>query len=393
MIKSIKLRNLLSFGDPGLDLELKPLNVLIGPNGSGKSNLIDAISLLQAAPRDIAEPIRRGGGIGEWLNKKEDGGSPGAVSSCTIDVVAEVEDFPFAKLIDVRHSLTMFGSTTPSVEREKMWLVRDGKTRDLQLFSAKFFDAARLMPSGPPELLREIKKYSYDESALSQLRGSEVREIGYLADEYERIRIHRDWVFGRNAAARQPQRADEKNDFLAEDASNLGLILNRFRSNSVTKKKLLAELRNLLDGVTDFDVLVQGGTVQLFLEEYGRAIPSTRLSDGTLRYLALLAILCNPEPPRIICVEEPELGLHPDLLPHIARLMVEASERCQIIATTHSDVIVDALTEHADSIVVCERSASGSYMRRLDGESLKPWLEDYRLGQLWSKGELGGNRW
>jgi predicted ATPase len=89
----------------------------------------------------------------------------------------------------------------------------------------------------------------------------------------------------------------------------------------------------------------------------------------------------------------PSLGLHPDLLPHIARLMVEASERCQIVATTHSDVIVDALTEHPDAVVVCSRDESGSIMRRLDAEQLKPWLEDYRLGQLWSKGELGGNRW
>ncbi|HVJ62121.1 MAG TPA: AAA family ATPase [Tahibacter sp.] len=60
MIRSISLKNLLSFGDPGVTLALKPLNVLIGANGSGKSNLIDAISLLQAAPRDIAEPLRDG---------------------------------------------------------------------------------------------------------------------------------------------------------------------------------------------------------------------------------------------------------------------------------------------------------------------------------------------
>src|SRR5271168_2103103 len=68
-LRSIQLRNLLSFGPETPELELKSLNVLIGPNGSGKSNLIDAISLLQAAPRDLTEPIRRGGGIAEWLWK------------------------------------------------------------------------------------------------------------------------------------------------------------------------------------------------------------------------------------------------------------------------------------------------------------------------------------
>ena len=72
--------------------------------------------------------------------------------------------------------------------------------------------------------------------------------------------------------------------------------------------------------------------------------------------------------------------------------MVEASERCQIIATTHSDVIVDALTDHAYSVIACDRGESGTTMRRLDPEKLKPWLDNYRLSQIWSKGELGSNR-
>jgi len=68
-LRSIQLRNLLSFGPDTPELELTSLNVLIGPNGSGKSNLIDAISLLQAAPQKLMEPIRKGGGIAEWLWK------------------------------------------------------------------------------------------------------------------------------------------------------------------------------------------------------------------------------------------------------------------------------------------------------------------------------------
>lgn len=389
MIKSIKLKNLLSFGDPGLDLELKPLNVLIGPNGSGKSNLIDAISLLQAAPREIAEPIRRGGGIGEWINK-DLLAELRLLGGANLEVVVDSDELP--PDWSIKHAVTISGHVTTAVGGEAVSVRRErGDFR--AVFSVESGTFASVHGENAQSWSRRIEKYNRAESVLSQLRGSEVAEIDMLVEVYDSIRIHRDWTFGRNAAARQPQRADEKNDFLAEDSSNLGLVLNRFRSNSSTKKKLLAELRNLLDGVVDFDVLVQGGTVQLFLDEYGRTIPSTRLSDGTLRYLALLAILCDPAPPRIVCIEEPELGLHPDLLPHVARLMVEASERCQIIATTHSDVIVDALTEHAAAVVVCDRGESGSVMRRLDPEQLKPWLDDYRLGQLWSKGELGGNRW
>ena len=150
---------------------------------------------------------------------------------------------------------------------------------------------------------------------------------------------------------------------------------------------------NLYEGLTDFDFRVEGGTLQVFFTEGDFTIPASRLSDGSLRYLCLLAILCDPDPPPLIGIEEPELGLHPDLLPNLADLLVEASKRCQLIVTTHSDMLVDALTEQPESIVVCEKQEGKTSMRRLDPKELTPWLEKYRLGQLWISGELGGTRW
>ena len=109
--------------------------------------------------------------------------------------------------------------------------------------------------------------------------------------------------------------------------------------------------------------------------------------------MCLLAILCHPTPPPLICIEEPELGLHPDLLPKMADLLVAASERCQLIVTTHSDILVDALTETPDSIVVCEKHNGRTTMERLKPDDLAVWLEKYRLGELWTSGQLGGTRW
>ena len=80
-IQSIRLENILSFGPDMAELPLEPLNVLIGPNASGKSNLIEALSLLHAAPSDLQEPIRRGGGVRDWLWK----GVPGAPTA-TVEV-------------------------------------------------------------------------------------------------------------------------------------------------------------------------------------------------------------------------------------------------------------------------------------------------------------------
>jgi predicted ATPase len=133
--------------------------------------------------------------------------------------------------------------------------------------------------------------------------------------------------------------------------------------------------------------------VQVFFTEGNFTVPATRLSDGTLRYLCLLAILCDPEPPPIICIEEPELGLHPDAIPKVADLLISASERTQLIVTTHSDILVDAMTERPEVVLVCEKHEGQTTMNRLDTAKLQSWLDKYRLGELWTRGEIGGTRW
>ena len=93
----------------------------------------------------------------------------------------------------------------------------------------------------------------------------------------------------------------------------------------------------------------------------------------------------------MVCIEEPELGLHPDAVALLADLLVEASQRMQLVVTTHSDALVSALTNQPAAIVACERPGAGTVLRRLDPEKLASWLDDYRLGDLWRMGELGAN--
>lgn len=169
--------------------------------------------------------------------------------------------------------------------------------------------------------------------------------------------------------------------------------LNYLRSFPPVRRKLIEKLQNVFAGITDFDVSVVGGTAQIYLIEGDYRIPATRLSDGTLRYLCLLAILCNPEPQPLICLEEPELGLHPDLLSGIVEMIRECSERTQLIVTTHSETIVDAFSDDPESVLVCEKEDGITTMKRLSSEDLAVWLKDYSLGQLWSRGQIGGTRW
>ena len=207
------------------------------------------------------------------------------------------------------------------------------------------------------------------------------------------IKLYREWNLGRYTPPRLPQKPDLAGHFLSEDASNLTLVLNDLEHRSGMKRVILERLQRFHRRIEDFTTRIHGGTVQLFLHENGlrEPVPATRLSDGTLRYLCLLAVLCHPDPPRVVCIEEPELSLHPDALKSVAELLIEASHRTQLIVTTHSDTLVSELSESPWCIIVCERTGAATELRRLDESHLEKWLSEYRLGELWRMGELGGN--
>ena len=388
MFNRIKLKNILSFGPDGHDLELGPLNVLIGPNGSGKSNLIEAIGLLHATPREMTTPIIDGGGVGDWLWKGET-----TVSSAQLEVTVHS---PFGNP-GLRHrfgfeeSGQRFRLTDERIENEKAEPDEGQPHVYFELQDGRGWLADL---NGIPSRLSD-KDLNPQQSILAQRKDpTHYPALTWLGELYlGGIWLYREWSFGRRTPARQPQRADLPNNFLMEDGQNLGMVLNRLMRDTEARKGILKALRDLYEGVTDFHVNVEYGTVQVFLREGNVMVPASRLSDGTMRYLCLLAVLCHPKPPVLICLEEPELGLHPDILPGLADLLREASERCQLIVTTHSDILVDALTDTPESVVVCEKENGQTRMKRLDKGELSHWLEKYRLGELWSSGELGGNRW
>ena len=387
----IKLKNILSFGPDDQDLELKPLNVLIGPNGSGKSNLIEVIGLLKAAPSELTAPIIAGGGIANWIWRGERP-APSSAKSVPAEVEA-VLDYQ-GGIQPLRHRLTFtekgqrFELTDERIESDEV----ESRHGNLQVHFE--LEDGRPKLNYENESRRSLLIFDRQKSVLAQLRDPfHYPELTWLGDMYPRIRLYREWSFGRNTPPRLPQDAALPNDFLIEGGQNLGLMLNRLKREPTAKNQFLNALRELYTGLVDFDVIVEGGTVQVMLQEGDITVPAIRLSDGTLRYLCLLAILCHPFPPPLVCLEEPELGLHPDILPGLADLLLEASKRCQLIVTTHSDTLVDALTDTPESVVVCEKEKGQSTLRRLDKDDLSHWLEKYRLGELWTSGELGGNRW
>jgi predicted ATPase len=387
LIRSIELKNFLSFGENQGPVSLRGLNVIIGPNGSGKSNLLEAIDLLRNAPDQLLRPIREGGGVRDWLWKGAEN-TPVASLEVIVDNPKGVQDLRYAL------SFTATGQRFEIVD-ELIENERPANSNRPQPYFYYQFNAGKpvLNVKGDKRSLQR-EDVDLEVSILSQRKDpDQYPELTWLGQALGKIQLYREWSFGRYTPPRLPQKADLPNEHLEPDCRNLGLVLNRLRRDPEAKQKLLVALRVLYAGIDDYDVQIEGGTVQVFLQEGRYTIPATRLSDGTLRYLCLLAILCHPSPPPLVCIEEPELGLHPDVLPTLADLLKDAATRTQLIVTTHSEALVDAMSDQPEAVLVAERTAQGSTLRRLDAAKLKPWLEKYRLGQLWTSGEIGGTRW
>ena len=209
------------------------------------------------------------------------------------------------------------------------------------------------------------------------------------------IQIFREWSFGRTNLLRTPQPANLPTESLLPQLNNLGLVLSELEQHTDAWNRFTEQVRRFLPRFQRLTIKPAGGAVQIFLHESGLGVPvpASRLSDGTLRFLCLLAILVGASQAPLICIEEPELGLHPDAISILADLLIEASAKTQLVVTTHSDALVSELSEHAESVLVCDYLENGTTLQRMESQKLRHWLKDYRLGDIWRAGKLGGNLW
>ena len=403
-IQSLRLDGLLSFAPGSQAFVLGPLNVLIGPNGSGKSNVMEALELLRSTPSDFAEAIRAGGGPLEWLWK-----GSGTSAPATVDAVLETAT-PTRRPLRYRIEFTAvqnrvevldeaIENTEPAPgETDVCFYYRFQRGRPVINVRepGAVGDAPGAMqplPSPRRYLRRERESLRPDQSVLAQYRDPDLYpEVTWVGRRFADMRTFREGTFGRYTPLRRPRPADLPEDRLLPDAKNLAMVLNRIQHGG-DGRRFDDLLKRFFPRFERMMTLVSGGTVQFYLHEAGFSspIPPTRLSDGTIRFVALLATLLSPAPPPLVCIEEPELGLHPDAVALLAELLVEASERMQLVVTTHSDALVSALTGQPDAVVACERPGAGTELRRLDPDRLAHWLEQYQLGDLWRMGELGAN--
>lgn len=238
------------------------------------------------------------------------------------------------------------------------------------------------------------KTFNKEESILSKFQGAYNLNKIIASIHYNTIfyNIYRDIVTAANTEIRRPV-TTRYEKVLSPNGQNLVNVLHTLYSeNRDFENDINTAMRTAFGD--DFDRLVfppaADQLVQLRIrwKSLKREQSMLDLSDGTIRFLFLMTVLCNPEPPSLIAIDEPETGLHPSMFPIIAEYAAEASKRTQVIFSTHSPQFLDAFSDCDVTTTVTSWENGETKIKNLDGGALKEWLTHYSLGTLFLSGDL-----
>jgi len=384
----LKVGNFRSLRD--VEVHLRPLNVLVGPNGSGKSNLLDVIAFLGDAIRtDLGPALDLRGGF-ERVRFRGTRSTP----KISIDVEASVTKNSSAGATDTYSLVVTRGRSKerPALRREERFEFKRtaGPGRRITVEGSTI-----TYNRGEGERTASLREGSLGLASLPKLDPEEGGEqVQELADLFAGFRVFDIDVAG----ARLPSREGYSHT-LAADASNLASFLAYIHEEHPDRFQALRnDARMFIPGLERLEFVPVGGATEgmvLNLIERGLSDSTTlaEASYGSVRALALLALLYDPSPPRLTCIEEIDHGLHPHILDRLVDLLREASSRTQFLIATHSPALVNRLSP--DELIVCERGEdAASRIPAIEPQVVREMEQELHgevgLGELWFTGALGG---
>ncbi|MFQ3597760.1 MAG: AAA family ATPase [Chloroherpetonaceae bacterium] len=440
MIKAIRLFNFFSFrGETTINLHPE-LNVLVGMNGSGKSNLLKALQLLKAVAS---------GELDKLINKEWGGyNSMAFYGASRPEIPIEIQFLFDSKAFDLRHDYSqdeidltntfpLEAFATPNVSASSFFptllyriiIFPVGETRysivesfylkaarplksddideqpadefttnerDIEYFNFKsgvgFIDSLVRNREHAPK--REMEAISEHESAFGEINSARYGLLNRIRNTLKTLAIYEAFDTRPKSQMRLPIET-EGYTRLASDGGNLAQVLNHIKNNSRSSfAKIREGLQEINPAYKAIEFSFFANRIQLMLEEAGleKAISAYHLSDGTLRYLCLLAICHNPSIGKVVAIDEPEVFLHPDMIYGLQKLFRDASKKTQFILTTHSAHFLDYFDfEHIR--VVEKDEHNRTVVAQYSKENFKGWYEEFAIGKMWRAGDLGGNRW
>jgi len=372
------------------------LNVVIGPNGSGKSNLLRALEMISVSAQ---------GRLGKYVQ------SWGGMEPLVWDGRTDRIRFSMDLAVDPNRGA---GGSTSYYD---FWMERLGTTSAFRIHSESLKYSTREENSRSGRMVPVLRRrgltaavadetgkdwyvpkesLSEEETVLSLASGpfAANRHIPPFRRQLAEWSVYHDSYVGKDAPIRQAAvaRSEKRVD---PDGQNLTQVLHTLYTGDRDFKKEIDLAMRAAFG-DDYDELVfppaadQRVQLRVRWKSLKREQSAADLSDGTLRFLFLLAVLASPSPAPVIAIDEPETGLHPSMMPIVAEYAVDAALRSQVILTTHSPDFLDAFGKTRPTTTVAKWADGQTSLTVLDGAELDRWLKEYSLGRLARSGELEG---
>jgi len=359
MIENIQIENYKSIKN--LKLNLKTINILIGSNGAGKSNFISFFKLANTIFEQKLQTYIIEKGIDNILH----------FSRKQSDYVKGIIEF--------NNTNALFFLIKPT-QTNKAYIHQLGDYFNKYEYKDKNYEKWDL----------KIWNNGVEESDLILRKESRTKYLKNYLDSFKIYHFH-DTSF--NSKMKIPCNVND-NKFLREDGSNLPAFLyylkNKFEKSYILIEAIIKSVAPFFD---KFDLHPDKNNENLIQLEWKEKntdmyLNAHNFSDGTLRFIALTTLLLQPQPPKTIIIDEPELGLHPFAINKLASMIRNASIKSQIIISTQSVNLVNNF--NIDEIIVVDRKNNQSIFERKNEDNFKNWLEEYTVGDLWEKNIIGG---
>ena len=376
-----------------VDLEMRDLVVMIGANGSGKTSFLDAMSMLAAsASGKLHESLQSKGGLNEILTR-------GRAEKLQIGILGKALDqesltyslaiSPKGLAYEIKQEfLAKHPTSVAEISQRVSSIIPDKRISKKYIesygLSIKYFqeeDDATLIPNW---------EHNYLETSLSQVPKM-YQEPENLRKSLASCTYYGALDVSGTSPIRLPQamRPAKLPGIKGED---LVSCLYDLRESDRDRYEMVESI--ISAAFPDFERLnfppVAAGTISMTWKDrnFSQPIYVHELSEGTLRFLWLVALLQSQNLSTITLLDEPEVSLHPELLRHLVYLMREASKHTQLIVATHSDRLIRFLAPH--EVLICDLEDGEAKMTWADTLDLEKWLEDYSLDQLWAMNVMGG---
>lgn len=408
MISKITLENFFSFREP-TTIELNSgVNILLGINGSGKSNFLKAIQLLYESiiGKGLEEVfLKKWSGFNTVANFNDDGKDYIKLSfefeRDAINKITTQEGYLFPTNPIYEIKICKLGQTSYYL-KEKLSApsIRANETD----FIFMEMDDGRGIISTREEgkvawqrYPQENKKLTFKstEAVLRQISDPErFYPLFTLKRALEEVSIYYYFNTTFSSPIRQPSSYGTETKLLP-DGRNLMTILNQIKNNhSLDYDKIEEAIKKINPHFKDINSAAFGSKLYLVLREecLAKSVSIEQISEGTLSYLLLLSILFNPERGNLVCIEEPETNLHPDMINTISNAIKQASKETEIIITTHSPLLLN-LFEIEDVLIFEKSDRNETVVKTKSSDDFEDWMGDILVGQAWLQGWIGGKRW